>query len=77
MKTYLTMGKLILTLSLLLALEPIVAQKTVKIRFDSNKEVSGQKFAIKNISPGLPVNWDEPSWLDQKEFRAQLNYENQ
>jgi len=34
------------------------AQKTVKIQFDSKMEVSGQKFAIKDISPGLPTNWD-------------------
>lgn len=34
------------------------AQNAVKIQFDSNKEVSGQKFAIKDISPGLPTNWD-------------------
>lgn len=32
--------------------------KTVKVKFDSSKEVSGQKFTIKDISPGLPVNWD-------------------
>jgi hypothetical protein len=29
------------------------------IRFDSTKEVSGKKFAIKDITPGLPRNWDE------------------
>ena len=34
------------------------AQKIVKIKFDSNKEVSGKKFAIRDISPGLPANWD-------------------
>lgn len=34
------------------------AQKTVKIQFDSNKEFSGQKFAIKDISPSVPNNWD-------------------
>ena len=36
----------------------LLAQKTVKIQFDSNKEVSGRKFAIKDISPGIPANWD-------------------
>ena len=30
----------------------------VRIQFDSNKEVSGQKFAIRDISPGLPEDWD-------------------
>lgn len=42
----------------LLAAIPGFAQKTVKIQFDSNKEVSGRKFAIKDISPGIPANWD-------------------
>ncbi|MDP3432676.1 MAG: hypothetical protein Q8T04_06900 [Bacteroidota bacterium] len=35
------------------------AQKTVKIQFDSSKEVSGQKFAIRDISSGIPANWDD------------------
>ncbi len=39
------------------------AQKTVKIQFDSKMEVSGQKFAIKDISPGLPTNWDEYNFV--------------
>ncbi len=39
------------------------AQKPVKIQFDSNKEVSGQKFAIKDISPGLPSNWDKYNFV--------------
>ena len=34
------------------------AQHTVRINFDSKKEVSGKKFAIKDISPGIPSNWD-------------------
>ncbi len=34
------------------------AQKPIKIQFDSDKEVSGQKFAIRDITPGLPTNWD-------------------
>lgn len=37
----------------------VQAQRTVKIQFDSSKEVSGQKFAIRDITPGLPTNWDE------------------
>ena len=32
--------------------------RTVKIKFDSTKEVSGQKFALSDITPGLPENWD-------------------
>lgn len=35
-----------------------ITAKTFKIKFDSSKEVSGQKFAIKDISPGLPLSWD-------------------
>jgi len=30
----------------------------VTIHFDSEKEVSGMKFALEDISPGLPANWD-------------------
>jgi hypothetical protein len=37
--------------------------KTFKIDFDSTKEVSGKKFAIKDISPGLPTNWDEYNYV--------------
>ena len=37
----------------------VSAQKTVKIQFDSSKEVSGQKFAIRDISSGIPANWDD------------------
>ena len=39
------------------------AQKTVKIKFDSSKEVSGQKFAIRDITPGIPANWDEYNFV--------------
>ena len=39
------------------------AQQTVKIQFDSSKEVSGQKFAIRDITPGLPANWDEYNFV--------------
>lgn len=44
---------------ILLTAVPALAQKTVKIQFDSSKEVSGQKFAIRDITPGLPTNWDD------------------
>ena len=37
--------------------------KTFKIKFDSAKEVSGQKFAIKDITPGLPTDWDEFNYV--------------
>jgi hypothetical protein len=31
----------------------------VRIQFDSSHEVSGKKFAIRDINPGLPENWDD------------------
>lgn len=48
---------------IILIISPCKAQKTVKIQFDSSKEVSGQKFAIRDISPGLPANWDEYNFV--------------
>ena len=33
------------------------------VRFDSNHEVSGKKFAIRDITPGLPDNWDEYNYV--------------
>jgi hypothetical protein len=39
------------------------APKTFRIKFDSTKEVSGQKFAIRDITPGLPDNWDEYNYV--------------
>lgn len=36
-----------------------VTEKNFKIQFDSSKKVSGQKFAIKDISSGLPTDWSE------------------
>jgi hypothetical protein len=43
--------------------------KTFKIKFDNTKEVSGQKFALKDISPGLPTDWDEYNYV-AVEFRS-------
>ena len=34
-----------------------------KIKFDSQHEVSGQKFAIRDINPDLPLNWDEYNFV--------------
>lgn len=48
---------------ILLTAMPALAQKTVKIQFDSTKEVSGQKFAIRDITPGLPSNWDDYNFV--------------
>lgn len=37
--------------------------KEFKIKFDSSLEVSGQKFAIRDINPNLPLNWDEYDYV--------------
>ncbi len=37
--------------------------KTFRIDFDNTKEYSGKKFEIKDISPGLPTNWDEYNYV--------------
>ena len=34
-----------------------------KVKFDSNYEVSGKKFAIKDINPDLPANWDDYNFV--------------
>lgn len=33
-------------------------EKNFKVKFDSSKEVSGKKFAIRDINPDLPTDWD-------------------
>ncbi len=33
-------------------------EKSFKVKFDNTKEVSGKKFAIKDINPDLPNDWD-------------------
>ncbi len=37
--------------------------KSFKVVFDPAKEVSGKKFAIADITPGLPGNWDEYNFV--------------
>jgi len=49
--------------ALLLFAQCTSAPKPFIIRFDSSKEVSGRKFAIKDITPGLPRNWDEYNFV--------------
>ncbi|HEY3388692.1 MAG TPA: hypothetical protein VGK38_03915 [Prolixibacteraceae bacterium] len=58
MQKRLWFGVLMIVTFGILSLKQCNAQNLVKIQFDSGKEVSGQKFAIKDISPGLPTNWD-------------------
>jgi hypothetical protein len=40
-----------------------------KVVFDSTREVSGKKFAIRDISPGLPADWDAYNYV-VLEFRS-------
>ncbi|MDR1783850.1 MAG: hypothetical protein LBR13_06285 [Dysgonamonadaceae bacterium] len=39
------------------------------VKFDSSKEVSGRKFAIRDISPDLPSDWDDYNFVTL-EFRS-------
>jgi len=39
------------------------APEGFKISFDSSKEVSGKKFAVRDINPDLPLNWDEYNFV--------------
>ena len=39
------------------------APKSFRVKFDSSKEVSGTKFAIRDINPDLPRNWDEYNFV--------------
>jgi len=48
--------------SLLLALLSC-SQDHVTIRFDSEMEVSGKKFSLEEISPGLPADWDDYEYV--------------
>lgn len=60
------MKKLIISiaaLALLLMPQCISASDGFKVRFDSSQEVSGQKFAIRDINPDLPRNWDEYNFV--------------
>jgi hypothetical protein len=38
-------------------------QDYVSVNFDSEMEVSGMKFAMEDISPGLPADWDEYEYV--------------
>jgi len=51
------------TLALLLLAQCTSAPKTFIVKFDNTKEVSGKKFAIKDITPGLPLNWDDYNYV--------------
>ena len=49
--------------ALLLLSQCTPAPKQFIVRFDNSKEVSGRKFAIKDITSGLPRNWDEYNFV--------------
>lgn len=38
-------------------------QQVAKVVFDNSKEVSGQKFALKDINPELPADWDDYNYV--------------
>jgi hypothetical protein len=61
MKKYITGIAAILALIVAVGCAP--AKKEFKVRFDSKYEVAGQKFAIKDINPDLPENWDDYNFV--------------
>ncbi len=44
-------------------------EKVFKVQFDSSKEVSGQKFALRDINPDLPEDWNGYNFV-VLEFRS-------
>lgn len=50
---------LLATLTASLFVQCTPAERTFKVQLDSTKEVSGKKFALKDINPELPSDWDE------------------
>lgn len=63
MKKKVCMGLMAIIATITFTVVQCNAQNSVRIQFDSNKEVSGQKFAINKISPGLPQNWDSYNFV--------------
>jgi hypothetical protein len=51
------------SVAVLLLTQCTSAPEGFKIRFDSNHEVSGQKFAVRDINPDLPRNWDDYNFV--------------
>ena len=50
-------------LTMLLTTQCTFSPKKFIIKFDNKYEVSGKKFAIKDINPELPHNWDEYNFV--------------
>jgi len=59
------MFRKLLTFMLLAVLLTACAQRKAQyiIEFDTTKEVSGKKFAIADITPGLPADWDDYNYI--------------
>jgi len=57
------MRQIILAVIILFISLQTFSQKTYKILFDSKMEVSGKKFALKDINPNLPQNWDNYNYV--------------
>ncbi|MDR1517436.1 MAG: hypothetical protein LBS52_04960 [Dysgonamonadaceae bacterium] len=58
--------RLIFSLLLLFAVASTAypaGKKRFVVQFDNSKEVSGRKFAIADITPGLPLDWDEYNYV--------------
>jgi len=49
----------IAVVAILLLTQCASAPEGFKVKFDNTKEVSGKKFAIRDINPDLPRDWDE------------------
>ena len=61
MKRVITTGMAVL--ALLLMTQCTTPSKGFYFGFDSEKEISGKKFAIHDINPDLPRNWDEYNFV--------------
>ena len=51
------------SVAMFLMMQCTSAPKEFKFKFDSNLEVSGKKFAVRDINPDLPRNWDEFNYV--------------
>lgn len=57
------MKRLIFAVSCILLLLSGCTQKSARFTFDGSKEVSGTKFALKDINPDLPADWDDYNFV--------------
>ena len=59
LKTFIVKGTTLLLLFSLIS----CSSDYVSIQFDSEMEVSGAKFSLEDISPGLPSDWDAYNYV--------------